>query len=55
VEEGGKVVSGEERLRVDSRLLYLIREVQQMFEQLLVACFVRQILLAGCQAEKSDV
>jgi hypothetical protein len=55
VEEGSKVVSGEERLRVDSGFSYLIREVEQMLEQLSVTRSVREILLAGCQVEKSDV
>ena len=55
VEKGGKVVSGEERLRADSGFSYLIREVQQLFEQLSVASFVGEVLVVGCEAENSDV
>jgi hypothetical protein len=55
IEKGGKVMSGEERLRIDSGFSYLIREVQQLFEQLSVASFIREVLIIGCEAKNSDV
>jgi hypothetical protein len=55
VKKGGKVVSGEERPRVYPSYPYLIRKVQQLFKQLLVARFVKEIPLVGRQAKKSDI
>jgi hypothetical protein len=55
VKKSSKVVSKEERPRVDPSFLYLIQKVQQLFKQLLVVRFVKEIPFTGCKAKKSDV
>ncbi len=44
--QGMSKLRSEERLRADSGFSYLIREVQQLFEQLSVASFVGEVLVS---------